>query len=106
MIDFEYASKTLMNHKLDYDAYLIIINKIRLLDLIQTKKLDKLNELYVSLTQEYKKEIDVLQKKEKSVLLKKNTRKNLLLNSKALYNILPAIAFVRIGIGNEIGFNY
>jgi len=65
MLDLLYAQKNIVKYKFDYSGYLVIIDKIRTKDVLESDDIKKMREQYMYLKEKYKKEISIIEEIEK-----------------------------------------
>lgn len=103
MIDFKYAQDNIYEYKFDYFGYLVIVDQIRILDYFDSKKNNyEKNKFLKQLINKYLNQIKTI-----NMITKNNTLKDnkVSIDDKLhyLYEILPAIGFIMLGLSKKIG---
>lgn len=107
MIDLLLAEKNINKYKFDYSGYLVIIDKIRTKEILENGKIKAMQAHLKMLKSKYKNELkkiaNIEQKEIKFMNVNKLNKKQLIDELTYIYNRLPAIGFIILGIEKEIG---
>ena len=104
MINFIYANQNILKYKFDYQGYLVIVDKIRTKDIILENNPQKMSAHLNILKEKYKTEIEKIKGVYSlSDIKEKNARVKYELEY--LVHILPAIGFIKLGLGKLIGLD-
>ena len=107
MIDLLLANENINKYKYDYCGYLVIVDQIRTKEVLLESKIIKMKNHLKLLKDKYKDELIKISKLEKKRISNKNINK---MNKKQLvdeltyiYNRLPAVGYIKLGLEKEIG---
>lgn len=108
MIDLLFAEKNINKYKWDYDGYLVIVDKIRTIEVLQSYDLQKMQRHLQDLYDKYNKELNLMRKIEKvhvdkKININKLTKKQIISELQYILKRLPAIGFILLGKGKDIG---
>lgn len=107
MIDLQYAKDNINKYKYDYLGYLVIVDGIRTLEVINNDSIKEKQKFLKYLTKKYSKEIKIIAKyigKNGSIgYINKLNEQQLLDKLNFMYDILPAIGFIILGLEKKIG---
>ena len=106
MLDLKYAMENINKYKFDYNGYLVIVDKIRTQDILNNQNIQIMKILLLSMEEKYKKELLIIRKHENIEYIKKIDKKmikeKIIERLKYIYDRLPAIGFIRLGLEKEI----
>ena len=109
MINLTLAKENINKYKFDYCGYLVIVDQIRTKEVLSNQDIKKMQMHLKLLKEKYKEELNKIAKLENKKLIYKNVFK---LNKKQLndelnyiYNRLPAVGYIKLGIEKEIGID-
>ena len=107
MINFKYAQENINKYKFDYNGYLVIVDKIRTMEILDENNLKNMKKHLKYLLAKYIKEIEIIKEKsDKKIsfdLIEKMSKQYLSKKLEYLIEILPAIGFINLGLEKEIG---
>ncbi len=108
MIDLLFAEKNIHKYKHDYDGYLVIVDQIRTMEILKTNDFLKMQKHLLYLYEKYNKELGLMQKIEndkevKKLNIYKLTQNQVISELNYVLKRLPAIGFILLGKGSEIG---
>lgn len=107
MIDLLLAEKNINKYKFDYNGYLVIIDKIRTKEIIENGNLKAMQNHLKMLKNKYKVELKriafIEQKETKSINIYRLNKKQLVNELSYIYDRLPAIGHIILGLEKEIG---
>ena len=105
MIDLKFAKDNIDKYKFDYQGYLVLVDIIRTDEIISTKNNSKIKRQLILLNEKYKKELDIIKRQEKKEGIFIIKADNLTTKLKYVYDRLPAIGFIKLGLADKIGIN-
>lgn len=104
MVDLLYAKQNISKYKFDYLGYEVIVDSIRIDEVLNSNVTKEMQRFLKYLIEKYKQQIDIIQKNHKAVkLTEKTNKKNIILYLEYLKDILPAIGFINLGLEKQIG---
>ena len=107
MIDLLLAEKNINKYKFDYSGYLVIIDRIRTKEVLENGTIKALQNHLKMLKDKYKDEIKriafIEQIEIKSYNVYRLNKKQLVNELKYIYDRLPAIGYIILGLEKEIG---
>ena len=111
MINFAFAEENLHKYKFDYSGYLVIVDKIRTMEVLNSYDYATMKNHLQDLKEKYKKELLFIQqiepKNEDSNEKKIKSNKSSVVNElKYILKCLPVIGFMILGKGKDIGVDY
>ena len=109
MIDYKYAKENINKYKFDYLGYLVILDSIRTLEIINSNNINEKRQYLKYLQKKYYKEIGLIQKNSKEKIYSKSIDKmnniQLIEQLNKMHDILPAIGFISLGLEKKIGIS-
>ena len=107
MIDLLYAKENISKYKFDYLGYQVIVDSIRISEVIESNKLREMIDFYKYLLGKYKNEIKrikpYLENKKAFTLQEKASKQTYINNLQYFKEILPSIGFILLGLEKQIG---
>ena len=107
MIDLLLAEKNINKYKFDYSGYLVIIDRIRTKEVLENGTIKALQNHLKMLKDKYKDELKriafIEQIEIKSYNVYRLNKKQLVNELKYIYDRLPAIGYIVLGLEKEIG---
>ena len=107
MIDLLLAEKNINKYKFDYSGYLVIIDRIRTKEVLENGTIKALQNHLKMLKDKYKDELKriafIEQIEIKSYNVYRLNKKQLVNELKYIYDRLPAIGYIILGLEKEIG---
>ena len=107
MIDLLLAEKNINKYKFDYSGYLVIIDRIRTKEVLENGTIKALQNHLKMLKSKYKDELKriafIEQIEIKNYNVYRLNKKQLVNELKYIYDRLPAIGYIILGLEKEIG---
>ena len=107
MIDLLQATNNINKYKYDYCGYLVIVDQIRTKEVLSNNEIKKMQAHLKLLKEKYKEELIKIAKLENYKLSFKNVfrmnKKQLVDELTYIYNRLPAVGYIKLGLEKEIG---
>ena len=107
MIDLLQATNNINKYKYDYCGYLVIVDQIRTKEVLSNNEIKKMQAHLKLLKEKYKEELIKIAKIEEHKLSFKNVfrmnKKQLVDELTYIYNRLPAVGYIKLGLEKEIG---
>lgn len=110
MINLLFAEENIHKYKFDYNGYLVIVDRIRTMEVLNSYDLISMRQHLQDLETKYCKELNVIRsieenKKSKKTNYYKLTQEQVVEELKYLLKRLPAIGFMILGRGKDIGID-
>ena len=105
-MDLLYAKNNYRKYKFDYEGYLVILDEIRTIDVLESEDYEKMKRQVKYLKNKYKNELKILDKnieKRSDCITSLEKNKKIKKELFRLIELFPAITFIVFGIEKEIG---
>ena len=106
MINLLLAQENINKYKYDYCGYLVIVDQIRTKEVLSNNETNKMKEHLKLLKEKYKKELNKITIIENRKLSNKNVykmnKKQLVDELTYIYEVLPAVGYIKLGLEKEI----
>ena len=106
MINLLLAQENINKYKYDYCGYLVIVDQIRTKEVLSNNETNKMKEHLKLLKEKYKKELVKITNLENKKLSNKNVykmnKKQLVDELTYIYEVLPAVGYIKLGLEKEI----